>query len=233
MLPKIVSIDEWQAAIEQQIAREKALTRARDDLSAERRRLPMVRIDKDYSFEGPTGTLSLADLFDGRRQLIVYHFMFAPGWKAGCDGCSWVVDAMTHPAHLNARDTSIVLISRAPLEKLQKYQARMQWQHPVWYSSMASDFNHDMGATVADPDDPTRTSERHGVSVFLRDGDDIYRTYFNGARGVEYLGSMWTYLDLTPYGRQETWEVSPAGWPQTEPYVWNRRHDEYGTEPAF
>lgn len=178
----------------------------------------MVRIDKDYSFEGPTGTLSLADLFDGRRQLIVYHFMFAPGWKAGCDGCSWVVDAMTHPAHLNARDTSIVLISRAPLG-LQKYQARMQWQHPVWYSSMASDFNHDMGATVADPDDPTRTSERHGVSVFLRDGDDIYRTYFNGARGVEYLGSMWTYLDLTPYGRQETWEVSPAGWPQTEPYV--------------
>jgi predicted dithiol-disulfide oxidoreductase (DUF899 family) len=228
-LPRIVPEQEWLAALRQQIDREKAFTRARDDLNAQRRRLPMVRIDKDYSFAGPSGTVSLDDLFDGRRQLIVYHFMFGPDWQAGCDGCSWVVDAMTHPAHLNARDTSIVLVSRAPLEKLLKYQQRMGWRHPGWYSSLDSDFNLDMGATVADPDDPTRTSERHGVSVFLRDGGNIHRSYFNGARGVEYLGSLWTYLDLTPYGRQETWEDSPRGWPQTEPYAWNRRHDEYGS----
>ncbi|PLP59039.1 DUF899 domain-containing protein [Mesorhizobium loti] len=229
MLPRIVSRDEWLSALEQQIDREKVLTRARDELNAQRRRLPMVKIDKEYSFVGLSGTVSLNDLFAGRRQLIVYHFMFGPDWQAGCDGCSWVVDAMTHPAHLNARDTSIVLISRAPLEKLQKYKQRMEWQHPDWYSSFGSDFNQDMGATRADPDDPSRTSERHGVSVFLRDGANIYRTYYNGARGVEYLGSLWTYLDLTPYGRQETWEDSPQGWPQTEPYAWNRRHDEYGT----
>ncbi|MFD9901072.1 DUF899 domain-containing protein [Mesorhizobium sp. NPDC059025] len=228
-LPRIVPEQEWLAALRQQIDREKAFTRARDDLNAQRRRLPMVRIDKDYSFAGPSGTVSLDDLFDGRRQLIVYHFMFGPDWQAGCDGCSWVVDAMTHPAHLNARDTSIVLVSRAPLEKLLKYQQRMGWRYPGWYSSFDSDFNLDMGATVADPDDPTRTSERHGVSVFLRDGGNIHRSYFNGARGVEYLGSLWTYLDLTPYGRQETWEDSPQGWPQTEPYAWNRRHDEYGS----
>ncbi|WP_457584979.1 DUF899 domain-containing protein [Ensifer canadensis] len=229
MLPEIVSKKEWLSALEQQVDREKAFTRARDELNAHRRRLPMVKIDKEYSFVGPSGTVSLLDLFDGRRQLIVYHFMFAPEWPAGCDGCSWVVDAMTHPAHLNARDTSIVLISRAPLGKLQKYQERMEWQYPNWYSSHGSDFNRDMGATLGDPDNPTRMRERHGVSVFLRDGDSIYRTYFNGARGVEYLGSLWTYLDLTPYGRQEIWEDSPAGWPQTEPYTWNRRHDEYGT----
>ncbi len=228
-LPSIVSEQEWLAALRQQVDREKAFTRARDDLNAQRRRMPMVRIDKNYSFAGPSGTVSLGDLFDGRRQLIVYHFMFGPDWQAGCDGCSWVVDAMTHPAHLNARDTSIVLVSRAPLEKLQGYQQRMGWRHPVWYSSLGSDFNQDMGATVTDPDDPTRTSERHGISVFLRDGGNIYRSYFNGARGVEYLGSLWTYLDLTPYGRQETWEDSPQGWPQTEPYGWNRRHDEYGS----
>lgn len=229
MLPEIVSTEAWLSALEQQIDREKAFTRARDELNAQRRRLPMARIDKAYSFEGPSGRTSLIDLFEGRRQLIVYHFMFAPEWQAGCDGCSWVVDAMTHPAHLNARYTSIVLISRAPLDKLQRYQQRMEWQHPNWYSSHGSDFNFDMGATLADPNDPKRTSERHGVSVFLRDGENIYRSYFNGARGVEYLGSLWSYLDLTPYGRQELWEDSPPGWPQTEPYTWNRRHDEYGT----
>lgn len=227
MLPEIVSMNEWRSALEEQISREKAFTRARDQLNAQRRRLPMVKIDKTYSFTGSSGDVSLADLFEGRRQLIVYHFMFAPEWRAGCDGCSWVVDAMTHPAHLNARDTSLVLISRAPLEKLQNYQKRMGWQYPNWYSSQHSDFNQDMGATRSDPATPDKLQEIHGISVFLRDGENIYRTYFTGARGVEYLGSLWTYLDLTPYGRQEFWEDSPAGWPQTEPYVWNRRHDEY------
>ncbi|MFC3286164.1 DUF899 domain-containing protein [Litchfieldella rifensis] len=229
-LPPIVSMDEWQAALDQQIAKEKALTRAHDRLNAERRRLPMVKVEKAYVFEGPSGAVTLLDLFEGRRQLIVYHFMFGPDWEAGCDGCSWVADAMTHPAHLHARNTSFVMVSRAPLAKLERYKARMGWRHLPWYSSNGSDFNLDMGVTIGDRNDPAADrGEKHGVSVFLRNGNDIYRTYFTGKRGVEYLGSHWTYLDLTPYGRQETWEDSPEGWPQTAPYIWNRRHDEYDT----
>ncbi len=218
-LPKAVSVEEWQAALDRLLVKEKELTRARDALNAERRRLPMMKVEKDYTLQGANGAATLLDLFEGRRQLIVYHFMFAPDWEAGCDGCSWVADAMTHPAHLHARDTSLVMVSRAPLEKIRQYQARMGWTVP-WYSSFESDFNYDFGVT-------TDNGERHGASVFLRDGNDIYRTYFTGARGIEYLGSHWTYLDLTPFGRQETWENSPEGWPQTKPYVWNRRHDEY------
>lgn len=220
-LPKVVSSEEWKVALEQLLIKEKELTRARDALSAERRKLPMVKVTKHYMLQGENGKTPLLDMFEGRRQLIVYHFMFAPGWEAGCDGCSWVVDAMTHPAHLHARDTSLVLVSRAPKEKLKRYSSRMGWNSPIpWYSSYESDFNVDFGAT-------TEKGERHGVSVFIRDGTDIFRTYYTGARGVEYLGSLWTYLDLTPFGRQENWEDSPEGWPQTEPYVWNRRHDEY------
>nr|WP_163502676.1 DUF899 domain-containing protein [Halomonas socia] len=225
-LPPIVSKSEWRAALEAQIAREKAHTRERDRLNAARRRLPMAEVRSDYVFDGPQGKTTLLDLFEGRRQLIVYHFMFGPDWQAGCDGCSWVVDAMTYPTHLHARDTTLVLISRAPLESLQRYQARMGWQHPLWLSSLGSDFNHDMGVTSCHCDDTDR-GERHGISVFVRDGERVFRTYFSGKRGVEYLGSLWTYLDLTPYGRQETWEDSPAGWPQTPAYAWNRRHDEY------
>ncbi|MDN3558917.1 DUF899 domain-containing protein [Vreelandella neptunia] len=218
-LPSIVSSEEWKSALDKLLIKEKELTRARDALSAERRKLPMVKVAKSYEFHGDGGPISFLELFGGRRQLIVYHFMYAPDWKAGCDGCSWVADAMTHPAHLHARDTSLVMVSRAPLEKINQYKTRMGWTIP-WYSSFESDFNYDFGVTTAD-------RERHGASVFLRDGNDIYRTYFTGARGVEYLGSFWTYLDLTPYGRQETWEDSPEGWPQTKPYEWNRRHDEY------
>nr|WP_228578974.1 DUF899 domain-containing protein [Halomonas sp.] len=228
-LPPVVSEEQWHAALEEQIAREKAHTRERDRLNAARRRLPMVEVQADYVFDRPQGEATLFDLFEGRRQLIVYHFMFGPDWNAGCDGCSWVVDAMTHPAHLNARDTTLVLASRAPLEKLQRYQARMGWQHPRWVSSLGSDFNRDMGVTSCCDAPDTDRGERHGISVFLRDGERVFRTYFSGKRGVEYLGSLWSYLDLTPYGRQESWEDSPAGWPQTPPYVWNRRHDEYET----
>lgn len=137
--PDVVPEAEWRAALEQQIAREKALTRAQDAVSAQRRRLPMTSVSNGYRFEGPAGSASLLDLFEERRQLIVYHFMFGPDWEAGCDGCSWVVDAMTHPAHLHARDTSIVLVSRAPLEKLQRYQTRMGWTYPTWYSSGGAD----------------------------------------------------------------------------------------------
>ncbi|MFC6339190.1 DUF899 domain-containing protein [Pseudomonas sp. CCM 7891] len=219
-LPEIVSAQEWDTALSQLLIKEKALTRAQDALNAERRRLPMVEIKNDYRFDGNTGQVSLLDLFEGRRQLIVYHFMFAPDWSQGCSGCSWVVEAMPHLAHLHARNTSLVLVSRAPLKQLEAYKKRMGWDLP-WYSSLGSDFNADFGAT-------TRQGEKHGVSVLLRDGDNLYRTYFTGARGVEHLGSHWTYLDLTPWGRQETWEDSPKGWPQTEPYSWLRRHDEYG-----
>lgn len=226
-LPDIVALDAWRAALDEQVAREKAHTRERDRLNAQRRRLPMVEVRANYAFEGPGGTVTLLDMFEGRRQLIVYHFMFAPTWKAGCDGCSWVVDAMTHPAHLHARDTTLVLVSRARLETLERYRERMGWTHPTWYSSHGSDFNVDMGVTTFGGRGGDDGAEHHGLSVFLRDGTNVYRTYFTGARGVEYLGSLWTYLDLTPYGRQEHWEDSPPGWPQTEPYVWNRRHDEY------
>lgn len=224
-LPQVVSQAEWQAARDDLVVKEKAATRARDALAAERRRLPMVRIEKDYVFEGPQGKVSLPELFDGRRQLILYHFMFAPdvdGWPAaGCPGCSFFVDNIGHLAHLHARDTSLVLVSRAPLARIEAYKERMGWTVP-WYSSSASDFNTDFGVTTGE-------GETFGLSVFLRDRDKVFRTYFTTARGVEALGSTWTFLDLTPLGRQESWEDSPAGWPQSPPYEWWCRHDEYDT----
>ena len=223
-LPPVVSQSQWQAARNKLLAKEKAQTRALDALAAERRRLPMVRIDKDYVFEGPGGKVNLPGLFDGRRQLLLYHFMFAPGvygWpEAGCPGCSFFVDQITHLSHLHARDTSLVLVSRAPLPNIQAYQRRMGWTIP-WYSSAASDFNDDFGLSP-------KEGETFGLSVFLRDGDNVYRTYFTTSRGVEALGGPWAFFDLTPFGRQEEWEDSPEGWPQTPPYLWWRRHDEYG-----
>ncbi len=218
-LPDVVSAEDWRQALDELTAKEKAHTRQGDALSAERRKLPMVKVEDDYVFDGIHGKVTLLDLFGDRSQLIVYHFMFAPDWDEGCPGCSWLVDAMSHPAHLNARDTSLVLVSRARLDRLQDYSERMGWDQ-TWYSSFDSDFNVDMGATVDG-------EEHHGLSVFLRDGDDIYRTYHAGARGVEHLGSHWTYLDLTPLGRQEDWEDSPPDRPQSEAYTWWRRHDDY------
>jgi predicted dithiol-disulfide oxidoreductase (DUF899 family) len=222
-LPKIVTHSEWQAARQQLLAKEKQATRDRDRLAAERRRLPMVRIEKPYTFAGPAGKASLLDLFQGRRQLIVYHFMFAPsveGWpSAGCPGCSMFADQIGHPAHLHARGVTLALISRAPLARIQAYRERMGWNLP-WYSSADSDFNDDLGLSRPG-------SETFGLSVFLRDGDAVFRSYSTDGRGVEALGPVWTFLDLTPYGRQEAWEDSPEGWPQTQPYQWWRRHDEY------
>jgi predicted dithiol-disulfide oxidoreductase (DUF899 family) len=226
-LPQVVSADEWQRARENLLVKEKAATRARDALAAERRKLPMVRIDKDYVFEGSEGQATLLDLFDGRRQLIVYHFMFGPSRDEGCDGCSMFVDNIGHLAHLNARNTSFALVSRAPLAKIEPYKKRMGWTLP-WYSSFASDFNVDFGVSPESPR-PTdyQDGESFGLSVFLRDGDSVYRTYFTSGRGVEALGSNWSFLDLTPLGRQEDWEESPDGYPQTPRYEWWRRHDEY------
>lgn len=225
VLPPVVSKAEWLSAHEALMAKEKAATRARDALAAERRRHPMTRIDKAYVFEGAKGDVSLIDLFEGRRQLILYHFMFGPGahgWpEAGCPGCSMFVDQIGDPAHLNARDVSFALVSIAPLVKIEAYRRRMGWSIP-WVSSAANSFNRDFGMTTGE-------GEKHGLSVFLRDdGAHVYRSYFTSERGVEALGSVWTFLDLTPLGRQEAWEDSPEGWPQTQPYKWWRRHDEYG-----
>jgi predicted dithiol-disulfide oxidoreductase (DUF899 family) len=213
-LPQVVSTTEWQAARDSLLAKEKEATRARDALAAERRRLPMVRFDKDYVLEGPDGKASLLDLFDGRRQLIVYHFMWL-GRHEHCSGCSLFADNVGHLAHLHARDTSFVLVSPGPLAEIEPFKRRMGWTIP-WFSSLCSDFNADCGITTG-----------FGLSVFLRDGEDVYRTYFTSGRGVEALGSNWTFLDLTPLGRQEEWEDSPAGRPQTPPYEWWRLHDEY------
>jgi predicted dithiol-disulfide oxidoreductase (DUF899 family) len=225
-LPKIVNQAQWQKAREALLVKEKAATRARDALAAERRRLPMVRIDKEYTFIGPGGNPSLLDLFEGRRQLLLYHFMFAPpvnGWPdAGCVGCSMVTDQFGRIEHLHARDTSLCLVSRAPLANIAKFKKRMGWTYP-WVSSEKSDFNRDFGLT-------TDNDEKYGLSVFIHDDDkQIYRTYFTDGRGIEAL-NIWTYLDLTPFGRQEDWEDSPAGWPQTKKFAWWRRHDEYGKD---
>jgi predicted dithiol-disulfide oxidoreductase (DUF899 family) len=228
-LPEVVSETEWRAARERLLLKEKQQTRADDALAAERRRLPVVKIEKDYVFEGSAGRRSLLELFEGRRQLLLYHFMFAPdvgGWPdAGCVGCSMNMDQFTHPAHLHARDTSFVVVSLAPLGAIEAYQARMGWRIP-WYSAAGSSFNSDFGLT-------TEAGEDAGMSVFVRDDDGgVYRSYFSTARGLEKVGSPWSLLDLTPLGRQEEWEDTPQGRPQTPAYRWWRRHDEYAQANA-
>jgi predicted dithiol-disulfide oxidoreductase (DUF899 family) len=229
-LPSAVSEQDWQAALETLRVKEKEATKSRDRLAAERRRLPMVRIDKSYTFDGPDGKATLLDLFEGRTQLLLYNFMFGPNQDAGCNGCSMFVDQIGHVSHLHARDTSFALVSRAPFAKIAPYKQRMGWTIP-WYSSFESDFNVDLGVSPPEPlPDVYQDGESFGLSVFLRDNDTVFRTYFTTARGVEALGSVWTFLDLTPLGRQESWEDSPAGYPQSKPYEWWRRHDEYEDE---
>jgi predicted dithiol-disulfide oxidoreductase (DUF899 family) len=211
--PPIASHEEWLVARQALLDQEKALTRQQDQLSAERRRLPMVKVEKNYTFDGPEGKHSLLDLFDGRRQLIVYHFMFDPAWEKGCGGCTNYVNALGDLSDLNARDTTFVLVSRAPLAKLAAYQAEKGWDRP-WYSSFDSDFNYDfhatIDATIAPPVHNYRSvpdagkGEVSALSVFFRVGD--------------YLTNTSTLLDVTPYGRQEDWEDSPAGWPQRPTY---------------
>jgi predicted dithiol-disulfide oxidoreductase (DUF899 family) len=221
--PPIVSAQEWETAREQLLVKEKELTRARDAMAAERRRMPRMAVEKDYRFEGPNGPASLVDLFDGRKQLVIYRFFYDPdvdGWpERGCPGCSFVADQVAHPAHLNARDTTLAFVSRAPQEKIERLKARMGWDIP-WYT-LTDHFDADFGV-----------DEWHGTNAFLRDGDSVFRTYFVNNRGDEAMGSTWSYLDLTALGRQEEWEDSPDGYPQTPPYKWWRRHDEYGDAPA-
>ena len=208
--PPIATRDEWLAARKTLLAHEKEVTKQHDRVSAERRRLPMVKLEKTYTFDGPEGKRSLLDLFDGHRQLIVYHFMFDPEWEKGCDGCTGYVNELADLSMLSARDTQFVLISRAPLAKLQAYKARKGWDRP-WYSSFGSDFNYDFQVT-------TDKGEAHGLSVFFRIDDDVYHTYSTYNRGTESLTDSYSLLDVTPYGRQEDWEDSPAGWPQHPTY---------------
>jgi predicted dithiol-disulfide oxidoreductase (DUF899 family) len=221
-LPQVVSRDEWLAARKELLAREKELTRARDVLNAERRRLPMVRIEKEYVFEGPGGEASLLDLFDGRRQLIVGHFMFDPSWDEGCPSCSAGADEISNGLlkHLHTRNTTFVYVSRAPLAKIEEYRASKGWTFP-WYSSYGSDFNYDFHVTLDESVVPVeynyRTSvegeqpfEAPGRSCFLREGDSVFHTYSVYARGLETVGGSYYFLDETALGRQEDWE-EPKG----------------------
>jgi predicted dithiol-disulfide oxidoreductase (DUF899 family) len=218
-LPEVVSPQAWEAARQNLLVKEKELTRARDALAAERRRMPRMAVEKDYRFDGPDGPATLLDLFAGRRQLIVYRFFYEPGvagWpERGCDGCSFLADQVAHLAHLNARDTTLVFVSRAPQPDVQRWKARMGWDIP-WYT-VTDDFDGDFGV-----------DEWHGTNAFVREGDQVFRTSFVNNRGDEAVGSTWAYLDLTALGRQEEWEDSPAGYPQTPPYAWWRFHDAYG-----
>jgi predicted dithiol-disulfide oxidoreductase (DUF899 family) len=217
-MPAVASQADWQRALGELLVQEKAATRRLDALAAERRRLPMVPVSGEYPFEGPSGTVTLAGLFEGRRQLIVYHFMFAPDWKAACIGCSRRMDDVGNLAHLHARDTTFAAVARAPYARLAQLWRRKGWTTPV-YSSGGGNFNRDMGVSANGDED-------FGLSVFLRDdADQVFRSYFTTGRGVEPTGFR-HLLDMTPYGRQEAWEDSPPGWPQSATHGWGSARDE-------
>ncbi len=230
--PAVVDRDEWVAAREAHMADEKAFTRQRDELSRQRRELPWTEITEEYEFEGPDGVRTLAELFDGRGQLIVYHFMLGPGWEEGCPSCSfWADNYNGTEVHLAARDTTLVAISRAPLPEIEKYRTRMGWQFP-WYSSADSSFNFDMGVSFR-PDDieagnapynfgtqQAGVDEMPGISVFARTDDGrVFLTYQTFSRGLDMLNGTYHMLDLTPKGRDEDdlpWSMA-----------WLHRHDAY------
>jgi predicted dithiol-disulfide oxidoreductase (DUF899 family) len=216
--PPIVTPQEWKTAREQLLVREKEVTRARDALAAQRRRMPWLPVEKEYAFDGPKGSASLLDLFEDRRQLIIYRAFFEPGvvgWPDhACHGCSMMADQVADPVHLNARDITFAYASRAPQPDIARLKERMGWNWP-WYT-ITSDWDVDFGV-----------DEYHGTNAFIRDGDRVFRTYFVDNRGDEALGSTWSYLDLAALGRQETWEDSPEGYPQSAPYNWWNWHDAY------
>ena len=217
--PPIVSAHEWEAARQQLLVEEKKVLRAHDALAASRRRMPWLPVEKTYRFDGPDGSATLLDLFDGRRQLIVYRAFFEPGvhgWpEHPCRGCSMVADNVGHVAHLNARDTTLVFVSGAPQGDIERVKARMGWRMP-WFT-LTDGFDVDFGV-----------DQWHGTNAFFREGDRVFRTYFINNRGDEALGSHWSYLDMTALGRQENWEDSPDGYPRTPPYEWWNWNDEYG-----
>lgn len=233
--PAVVSREEWLTARKELLAREKEFDRQRDALSAQRRALPMVEVTERYVFDGPHGEAALIDLFEGRRQLIVYHFMLAPEWDAGCTGCSLLADNIGHLAHLRAAGTSFAAVSRAPFPKIKKFRERMGWTFP-WFSSHGTSFNYDFHVTMDESVRPVlfnfRTKEelreagigswalsgeQHGLSVFLREGDTVFHTYSTYSRGTDLLNGTFNYLDLTPLGRQEEAGIMS----------WVRHHDNY------
>jgi predicted dithiol-disulfide oxidoreductase (DUF899 family) len=221
--PPIVSPQEWDAARAQMLVKEKAATRAHDALAAERRQMPWMSVETGYVFAGPAGKVSLLDLFEGRRQLIVYRAFFEPdvhGWPDhGCIGCSLVADQVGHLSHLNARDTTLAYVSRAPQPDIRRLKARMGWTVP-WYT-ITDSFDADFGV-----------DQWHGHNAFIRDGDRVFRTYFINSRGDEALGTVWSFLDMTALGSQEEWEESPEGYPQSRPYKWWNWHDAYVADAA-
>jgi predicted dithiol-disulfide oxidoreductase (DUF899 family) len=243
--PKIVTQDEWLEARKALLVKEKEFTQLRDQLTADRRRLPMVEIGKDYRFVGPDGKKTLLELFDGRSQLLIYHFMWLADENQGCPSCSFVVDNIGNLSHLHARDTTLVLVSRGSLDDLEVYRKRVGWTMP-WYSSLGSDFNYDFHVTI----DPSVTpveynyrdraeleadnvawrdwvGEQPGISAFLREGDRVFHTYSSYARGGDLLIGTYNWLDLTARGRQEDWEEPPGR--SDSPFMgWLHRHDEYG-----
>ncbi len=221
--PPIVSAQQWEAARQEMLVKEKEHTRARDALAAQRRRMPWTPVEKRYEFDGPDGRVDLLELFEGRRQLIVYRAFVDPGvhgWpEHGCVGCSLMADHIGNLAHLNARDTTLVYVSRGSQKDLARVKSRMGWDHP-WYTMIPGPegaFDTDFGV-----------AEWHGTNAFIRDGDRIFRTYFIDNRGDEVFVNTWHFLDMTALGRQEIWEDSPEGYPQTKPYDWWRWHDAYG-----
>jgi predicted dithiol-disulfide oxidoreductase (DUF899 family) len=224
--PPVVSAEEWREAWENLLVKEKEFTRARDAMAAQRRRMPWLAVEKEYRFEGPSGSASLVDLFEGRRQLIVYRAFYGPDITTyaeggsypdrACVGCSFVADQVAHPAHLNARDTSLAFVSRAPQADIEGLKARHGWEAIPWYT-LTDDFDADF-----------EVDDWHGTNAFIRHDDQVFRTYFINARGDEAMGSTWNYLDITALGRQEEGEDSPNDYPQTPPYQWWNYHDAYG-----
>ncbi len=217
----VVSRDEWKAAREKLLVEEKAMMKAKDRLVAKRRRLPVTEVDRDYKFISNDGDRDLLELFEGRRQLILYRFFYAPdveNWPDGaCSGCSLFADTIVHPAHLAARDTTLAFVTAAPIEKIARLRARMGWQHIPFYSLPDDRFSRDFGV-----------AEMFGINVFIRRDDRVFLTYFLNGRGIEEIGPVWSFLDMTPLGRQETWQEAPPGRPQGDPYTWWRLHDNYG-----
>jgi predicted dithiol-disulfide oxidoreductase (DUF899 family) len=234
-MPAVASESEWLVKRKELLAQEKELTKHLDRVNAARRRLPMVQVEKTYTLDGPNGKVTLRDLFEDRRQLIVYHFMFDPAWDKGCTGCTGYVDALGDLSMLPQRDTTFAIVSRAPLAKLERYKQQKGWKWP-WYSSFGSDFNYDFHVTLDERVRPVEygyrskaemeilkvpnptQGEEHGLSVFFRVDGDVFHTYSTYARGTESLTDAYALLDRTPYGRQEDFEDSPDGWPQKPTY---------------
>ena len=226
----VVSPEDWKQAREEMLVKEKEYMRAGDALAAERRRMPWLAVEKDYEFMGPDGKMSFEDLFQGRRQLVVYRAFYDPGItttvdpyeypERACGGCSFMADQMAHPAHLGGRDTALAFVSRSPLAQIQDLQERMGWQRIPWYE-LTDDWDKEFGV-----------DQWHGTNAFIRTDDGIFRTYFVDARGDEGMGTTWSLLDITALGRQEKWEDSPEGYPQTPPYQWWNYHGDYPKDAA-